>query len=159
MTFQLDNIIVARLEKLRDDIVARIEQNGITASGRTQRSIVVERHTDGARVVALAGNRAPVQTLEIGRPAGNVPGGFRTTKAGVRDVSNTFKAILVEWAANKGFQLSWGGATMLGRRIAAQGTIRHRQPVDVYSTLVNEAAADIREAINNVVIAQIKSNF
>ena len=155
----LEQIVKRRLEQLGAEIVGNIEQKGITASGRTQRSIVVESYAGGIRLVALAGDRAPIDTLEIGRPAGNVPGEFRTTKAGVRDVSNTFKAILIRWANDKGFQLGWGGATMLGRRIAAEGTMRHKQHEDVYSTAVEQAAQDISSMTLAYVSRQIASNF
>lgn len=160
---ELEDIIIQRLERLRTDIVARIESEGITASGRTQRSLAVIPYSGGVMLAAQAGNRAPLKTLEVGRPAGNVPGGFVTTKKGVRDVSKTFKYILILWARDKGFDLGWGGATMLGRRIAERGTLRNTNNVDVYSTLVQEAAKDIRglmmDNITSRVSETINTNF
>lgn len=155
----IEDIVATRLERLRVDMVASIEEHGITASGRTQRSLTVQRYAGGVRLVAQAGERAPLATLEVGRPPGDVPGGFRMTKAGVLDVSNTFKVILLRWAEDKGFALGWGGATMLGRRIAEQGTRRHREPEDVYSTLVREAAKDIRQSLRQHVAQTITDNF
>lgn len=158
---QIDLIsrVTERLEKLRQEIVGNIESKGITASGRTQRSLTVEQYDGGVRLVAKAGNRAPMDTLEIGRPAGNVPGGFRTTKKGVRDVSNTFKAILVQWAKDKGISdFGWGAATMLGRRIAAEGTLRNKRHEDVYSTAVEQAAKDIQAMFLTQIQEQIKLN-
>lgn len=151
--------VTERLEQLRQEIVGNIESKGITASGRTQRSLTVEQYDGGVRLVAKAGNRAPIDTLEIGRPAGNVPGGFRTTKKGVRDVSNTFKAILVQWAKDKGISdFGWGAATMLGRRIAAEGTLRNKRHEDVYSSAVEKAAKDIQAMFLTQIQEQIKLN-
>lgn len=151
--------VTKRLEQLQQEIVGNIESKGITASGRTQRSLTVEQYDGGVRLVAKAGNRAPIDTLEIGRPAGNVPGGFRTTKKGVRDVSNTFKAILVQWAKDKGISdFGWGAATMLGRRIAAEGTLRNKRHEDVYSSAVEQAAKDIQAMFLTQIQEQIKLN-
>lgn len=156
----LEQRVTERLEALRQEIVANIEQKGITASGRTQRSLQVVQYNGGVKLIAAAGNRAPIPTLEVGRPAGNVPGGFRTTKDGTRDVSNTFKWILVQWAAEKGIpDFGWGNATIVGRRIAEQGTLRHSNPEDVYSTAVQKAAEDIRGMIMTTLRETIKNNF
>ena len=155
----IEQIVTERLERLRDEIVSNIEARGITASGRTQRSLAVEVYDGGVRLVAKAGNRAPMETLEIGRPGGNVPGGIRTTKKGVRDVSNTFKAILVQWAKDKGIaDFGWGAATVLGRRIAADGTRRYHQHEDVYSSAVKQAAKDIQAMFLTELQQQIKLN-
>ena len=155
----IEQIVTERLERLRDEIVSNIEARGITASGRTQRSLAVEVYDGGVRLVAKAGNRAPMETLEIGRPGGNVPGGIRTTKKGVRDVSNTFKAILVQWAKDKGIaDFGWGAATVLGRRIAADGTRRYHQHEDVYSSAVKQAAKDIQAMFLTELKQQIKLN-
>lgn len=159
MIEDLQNRVVERLERLKVDIQAAMAAKRINASGRTSRSLQVEMDDEGARLVAKAGNRAPLETLEIGRPGGGVPGGFRTTKSGVRDVSNTFKYILIKWAEEKGFELNWGGATMLGRRIAEKGTLRNQQPIDVYSTLTKTAAEEIKEMMLGEIKQIIKLNF
>ncbi|KAK6027564.1 hypothetical protein OSTOST_06411 [Ostertagia ostertagi] len=133
--------VVEILDKAKEEIQARMEQEDINASGRSSRSWRVEEYANGVRLVYGNPDTAPLETLEIGRPGGDVPGGFRMTKDGVRDVSNTFKAILVQWAKDKGIQdFGWGHATMLGRRIAEQGTLRHQRPVDVYTSIVMDAA-------------------
>lgn len=134
------------LERAKTRIQDNLAANDINASGRTSRSFRVERYDGGVRLVmgGTAERTAPLSTLEVGRPGGNVPGGFRVTKAGVVDVSNTFKAILIQWARDKHLpDFGWAEATILGRRIAEQGTNRHRNPVDVYSSVVLEA---VREA-------------
>lgn len=136
------------LELARQEIQEEMAAKGINASGRTSRSFRVERYETGVRLVmgGTAERTAPLETLEVGRPGGNVPGGFRTTKAGVRDVSNTFKAILIQWAKEKGISdFGWGQATILGRRIAAEGTNRHKNPTNVYSEAIVKAANEVRK--------------
>ena len=146
------------LDAAKEDIQARMAAEDINASGRTSRSFRVERYDGGIRLVmGGTGERtAPLETLEVGRPAGNVPGGFRTTKDGVRDVSNTFKAILVEWAKAKGIaDFGWGKATIVGRRIAAEGTLRHKSPVNVYSQAVLDAEEKIKKDVRVTITALI----
>lgn len=132
------------LERAKAAIQAQMEYQGVNATGNTSKSFRVV--TEGSHVMLLMGGErtAPLETLEIGRPGGNVPGGFVLTKAGVVDVSNTFKAILIQWAKDKGIpDFGWGRATMLGRRIAKEGTLRHSKPVEVYSEAVIRAANEV----------------
>lgn len=154
--------IVALLERAKDDIQLRMEQEDINASGRTSRSFRVERYDGGVRLVmgGTAERTAPLSTLEVGRPGGNVPGGFRVTKAGVVDVSNTFKGILIQWARDKHIpDFGWAEATILGRRIAEQGTNRHRNPVDVYSSVVLDAVREAGEEAVKSITAFIHDNI
>lgn len=146
------------LERCKLQIQDEMRAKDINASGATSDSFRVERYAGGIRLVMGGTERrtAPLETLEIGRPAGNVPGGFRTTKAGVRDVSNTFKWLLIQWAKEKGIaDFGWGRATMLGRRIADEGTLRHKAPVNVYSQAVVDARAEIGEAIEMTITTKI----
>ena len=149
--------IEAKVTELLEDAKQRIQDNlatkGINASGRTSRSFRVERYDGGVRLVmgGTAERTAPLSTLEVGRPGGNVPGGFRVTKVGVVDVSNTFKAILVRWAKEKGIaDFGWGAATMLGRRIADRGTNRHLNPEDVYTSVVMQTAEEVKDGLRSV---------
>lgn len=147
---RLIDTVLDRAERILEDakrkIQAEMVAKDINASGRTSQSIRVEREGTHVRLV-IGGEEyrtAPLETLEVGRPPGPVEGGFRVTKAGVMDVSNTFKAILVQWAKDKGIaNFGWGRATLLGRRIAQEGTLRHKRPVEVYSVAVTEAADEI----------------
>lgn len=145
----LRQIVADRLEQLRQDIVANIEQKSITASGRTQRSLQVQVYSDGVRLIAQAGERAPIPTLEVGRPGGRVP--------------RNFTDIIVEWSKDKG--LAWGddkrrrkiaGAVAWGK-IRREGTRRHKQHEDVYSTLVTKAAEDIRGIVTAKIREMIKT--
>lgn len=157
------------LEQARAEIRANIVSKGIKASGRSMDAFKVRNTRNGVQLYYAGGNVAPLETLEIGRPAGNVPGGFaricRTGKyAGRPDVSNTFKYILIKWAEEKGLaDFGWGAATNLGRKIAYEGTDRQRAPQDVYSTTAVKAANDIRNLVPYVLrhnISEIiKTNF
>lgn len=153
--------VEAILNEARDTIRAEMASKDINATGNTSKSFRVERYDGGIRLV-MGGESfptAPLETLEVGRPGGNVPGGFRMTKAGVLDVSNTFKAILIQWAKDKGIDdFGWGRATMLGRRIAAEGTLRHNSPVNVYSQAVTDAVAKISDAVTVMVTKKIHDN-
>ena len=134
------------LEKACQSIKEEMAAKDINATGNTSESFRVERYEGGVRLVmgGTEAKTAPLETLEVGRPAGDVPGGFRTTKDGTVDVSNTFKAILVDWAKAKGIEgFGWGAATMLGRRIAKEGTLRHRNPTNVYSRAVTDAEREL----------------
>ena len=153
----LDRVEVI-LNEARDAIRADMASKGINATGNTSKSFRVERYDGGIRLV-MGGESfptAPLETLEVGRPGGNVPGGFRMTKAGVLDVSSTFKAILIEWAKAKGISdFGWGRATMLGRRIAEEGTLRHKSPVNVYSQAVLDAEGKIKKEVRVTITALI----
>lgn len=144
------------LERAKQRIQDNLAAKGINASGRTSRSFRVEHYDGGVRLVmgGTAERTAPLSTLEVGRPGGNVPGGFRVTKAGVVDVSNTFKGILIQWARDKHIpDFGWAEATILGRRIADQGTNRHRNPEDVYSSVVQDAVREAgEEAVKSITV-------
>lgn len=163
---EIYNTVIDRVEAIlneaRDTIRAEMAAKGINATGNTSRSFRVERYDGGIRLV-MGGESyrtAPLETLEVGRPGGNVPGGFRMTKAGVLDVSNTFKAILVEWAKAKGIaDFGWGKATIVGRRIAAEGTLRHSNPVNVYSQAVMDAMKQINDNVTVIVTKKIHDNI
>lgn len=148
--------ILQVLSQCKAEIQANMAAKNINASGRSSAAWSVREEPGAFSLIYGSDERiAPLDTLEIGRPAGNVPGGFRMTKAGVRDVSNAFKWLLIKWAEQKGFDLNWGGATMLGRRIAAQGTLRNQSPIDVYSTPVNMAVERLKRAIRMNVLADV----
>ena len=66
----------------------------------------------------------------------------------------------MQWAKDKGIAgFGWGQATMLGRRIAEAGTLRHKKHEDVYSTAVGKAAKDLQQMLLVTVKEQIKSNI
>lgn len=132
------------LERAKEAIQAQMEYQGVNATGNTSRSFRVERYEGGVRLV-MGGTdykTAPLQTLEVGRPGGAVPRGFTE--------------ILEEWSIAKGIPFSTDRerrsfAYLLGRRIAREGTLRHKTPVDVYSSIITDAAnkvtADVIKSI------------
>lgn len=161
----IEENIVQILTQCRDEIRANMSNKGINASGRTAAAFKVGK-SDGGIMLYLdrSGRTAPLHTLEIGRPAGNVPGGFSLRRAktgpyaGRPDVSNTFKAILIRWAAEKGYaDFGWASATGLGRKIAYDGTARHHKHEDVYSTPVNKAVRELTRNIQIAISASIKA--
>lgn len=157
-------IVTDALTQCKEAIQADMAALHINASGRSSRAFRVRQTDNGVQLVYGSDERiAPLDTLEIGRGGGNVPGGFVVTKSGVVDVSKRFKSILITWAKEKGFELSWGGATMLGRRIAAEGTLRHENPVDVWSTHIQTTAKNLQRDIPIAIRAEIrqgvKTNF
>ena len=135
--------IVAILEQAKAEIQGRMESEGINASGRSSASFSVEPYDGGVRLVYGGAGTAPLPTLEVGREGGNVPKGFTD--------------ILVQWSIDKGipFELSKTGkdtrrrsfAYLLGRRIQREGTLRHKQPVDVYTTAVMDAVDKVEESL------------
>lgn len=156
MANTLEADIIRILTDTRDQIRANMEAKKINASGRTSESIRVEPYAGGVKLVGgyNGGDTAPIPTLEFGRGAGNVPGGFigicQTGRfRGKPDVSNTFKYIILQWAQNKGLDFDWAGATGLARKIAYMGTERHTNNVDVYSTPVMQAKDKINEILRD----------
>lgn len=140
--------IMQELEALKERIRQNMEQAGENASHRTEQSFEVQVYDGGVRLVARAGERAPLDTLEIGRPAGKVPRGFT--------------AILEQWSRDKGIQMSDKDrrtfAYFLGKRIQREGTKRNAQHEDIYSSAVEETAKKIEQKILARVNEMIKTN-
>lgn len=150
------------LEQCKSEIQSNMAAKNINASGRSSRAFHVRKTADAIQLVYGSAERiAPLDTLEIGRPAGNVPGGFSLhiaktgAYAGRPDVSNKFKGMLMYWAEEKGISMTWGGATNLGRKIAYSGTDRHRNPEDVWSTPVNKAVETLRHDLRILIASSI----
>ena len=134
------------LERAKEAIQQQMEYQGINATGNTSRSFRVERYEGGVRLV-MGGTEyptAPLQTLEVGRPGGAVPRGFTD--------------ILAEWSRAKGIPFSKDSerrsfAYLLGRRIQREGTLRNSRPVDVYSSIITDAANSVTaDVVNSITI-------
>lgn len=141
----LDNIGQA-LELAKADIQANLASKGINASGRSSASLRVERYAGGVRLVYGGDDTAPLPTLEIGRPGGPVPMGFTD--------------ILVQWSRDKGLTFESESrrrsfAYLLGQRIKREGTLRHKTPVDVYSSVVMDTADKLKGEVAVTVTAYI----
>lgn len=165
MANTLESEIIRVLQKCADEIRGNMQAAGVNASGRTADSVRV-REIDGYGLQLVAGrdgsheieagrlgtieqrDTAPFPTVEIGRPAGRVPFGFRY--------------IISEWSREKG--ITFGNererstfAYFLARRIAREGTLRNNAKVDVYSTAVTNAADKIRAICQQYVATQIQA--
>lgn len=165
----MNDRIVAILDDARAQIVANIQAEGITASGRTEKSFMIEEYSGGVRLVSRGKNIAPVHTLEVGRAGGNVP--------------KNFTQIIKQWIINKGISYPslpykrqpserWQpkytpeergllklAAAIAWGKIKPFGTDRHINPRnDIYSPVVNDAVAKLRKLFLLEVKKIIKTN-
>ena len=148
--------VTARVSQALEQLKAEIQQNlsakGINASGKTSASLQVEKYEDGVRLVAV-GEHAPMSTLEIGHDGKGVPQGF--TK------------IIYKWSQDKGIAFAttrerWSFSYLTARKIANEGTIRHREPSareDVYSSAIERAKETLSKDIELYIVETLKNNF
>lgn len=140
------DIVIEVLEEAKQRIQDNMAAKDINASGRTSRSFRVERYNGGVRLV-MGGTgepTAPLETLEVGRPAGPIP--------------SNMTDILVQWSRDKGIHFDRESqrrsfAYLLGRRIEREGTLRHKHNEDIYTTVVMETAESI---VGEVTVAVTK---
>ena len=123
---------------IRDEIRAKMASEGVNASGRTSAGMQVQRYESGVRLVLTGEDVAPLATLEVGRAGGKVPRGFAD--------------IIEQWSRDKGLVFPTEGdrrsfAYLTARKIAREGTERHKSPIDVYSDEVLRGVARINQAI------------
>lgn len=141
--------ILQLLERGRAEIVANMAREGVNASGRTARAFAV-RNKDGHLQIyrgegekktidtphgSFAVGVAPIDTLEVGVPPHTPPRGFYY--------------IIKNWTREKGLQFSTERergtfAYFVARKIAREGTRRHAQHIDIYTSVAEKLAADIR---------------
>ena len=136
-------VIVQSLTQARDDIRANMSTEGVNASGRTSNSLRVEDRGNSI-VLVIGGDRskygrtAPLETLEIG------------SRPGLR--GDWFKSVIHQWTIDKGMAFEneshrWAVSTVIARKIEAEGTARHRSPIDVYSSVTEKTIDSIRSLI------------
>lgn len=138
--------IMKVLARAQDDIRTLIQANGINATGRTSASIHIKETDTGVYLVGGGEHTAPIPTLEIGRPGGGVPRGFYY--------------IIRQWTRDKGLPFSTDRerntfSYFVSRKIARQGTQRHTQPVDVYTSVATEAKRTLQQTIRAYIWANI----
>lgn len=153
LKIQITQILIAA----RDEVQSNMQSQGVNATGATSDSIRVEDYDGGVRLVggvdadkvvsgAPRGEdvttwlTAPMPTLETGRPAGAVPKGFYY--------------IIKQWTRDKGITFAKESdrqtfAFFLSRKIAAQGTARSRNPIDIYTTPAQAAVSKIQQLIKS----------
>lgn len=126
--------VVSILERAKIAIQAKMDEKNINASGRTSASLRVETYDGGVRLIIGGEKTAPLATLEVGRKGGKVPQGFA--------------AIIEQWSKDKGIVFATESkrrsfAYLTARKIAREGTLRNKQNVDVYSSIVAETAKGV----------------
>ncbi len=141
--------IEAILERCKADIATNMETQNVNASGRTVGSLAVVSDGAGVRLGLFGNNHAPLGTLEVGRAGGKVPVGFYE--------------IIKQWTRDKGLQFGTETergtfAYFVARKIAREGTQRHRLPVDVYSTPAKAARNEIESVLRNMIQAFVKTS-
>ena len=145
---QITDQIAQILETCKSKIQANMQSRNINASGRTSKSLTVERYTGGVRLISKGEKVAPFETVQFGRPSGRVPRGFYY--------------IIKQWSIDKGISFTKNSerstfAYFLSRKIAREGTERHRTPDEqVYTPPVTEAVKAIRATIGANVVQIIK---
>ena len=142
--------IEAILERCKADIATNMETQGVNASGRTVGSLAVVSDGAGVRLGLFGNSHAPLGTLEVGRAGGKVPAGFYQ--------------IIKQWTRDKGLQFGTESergtfAYFVARKIAREGTQRHRIPVDVYSTPAKGARNGIESVFRGMVKVGIETRL
>lgn len=145
------NAVEKRLDKLREDIAASINSHGLKASGRTAASLVVQTSGDS---VTLYG-RAFFPALETGSS-------LWSGKTGIKCSVEEFQTIIRQWVRDKG--LNFGQAKAHDRAVKAiawsiikRGTKQKRSGtrLDIYTSLVDEAADDCADIVGGLVSAEV----
>lgn len=146
---QFEKNIAQILLQARDEIRANMQTQNINASGRTSAALQVVQGGGKIALIKAEGQNAPFVTLQYGRAGGRVPAGFYE--------------ILKQWSRDKG--LSFANeqergtfAYFLARKIAREGTKRHRSPRnDIYDKPLENAVDGIRQEARNYVLGNIKA--
>lgn len=137
------------LLQARDEIRANMAAKGINASGRTSSALQVVQRGSKIELIKAEGQNAPFGTLQYGRAGGRVPAGFYE--------------ILKQWSRDKGLSFSSEQergtfAYFLARKIAREGTRRHRSPRnDIYDDPLSKAVDGVRQEARKHVIDGIKA--
>lgn len=143
---EIPNIVVTTLNSLADDIRQNMANAHENATGRTQASFEVKVEKESISLVAKAGNRAPLITLEKGVPPKTVV---------------PIEA-LEEWASAKfgmtGTELKTF-ARIVKKKIYQKGTIRYSDNEDIYTTATKETAKILTEDLQKKITEKIKENI
>lgn len=137
------------LQEAKAQIVANMQSKGVNASGRTSRNFEVRQRQGGWLLLLNDANtpRAPLGTLEVGRAGGSVPRGFYY--------------IIRKWTEEKGLQFDTERergtfAYFVARKIAREGTTRHRAPIDIYTTPAKQASEKIKGVFSRFVSLSLR---
>lgn len=143
---EIPNIVVTALNSLADDIRQNMANAGENATGRTQASFEVKINKDNISLVATAGDRAPLITLEKGiPPKTDVP-----------------IEALEEWA-NAKFGMTGTELKLFARKVKNKiykvGTNRYCDNEDIYTTATKETAKILKEDLQKKITEKIKENI
>lgn len=143
---EIPNIVVTALNSLADDIRQNMANANENATGRTEASFEVKIDKDSISLVAKAGDRAPLITLEKGvPPKTDVP-----------------VEALEEWANAKfgmtGQELKVF-AQKVKNKIYSVGTNRYSDNEDIYTTATKETARILKEDLQKKITEKIKENI
>lgn len=158
----IDNAMLAALERIRATIASNITEKGLKASGRTAASMRIERDAFGLRLVG----RPYFQSLELGRPSGRVP--------------RNFAGIIRQWIIDKGLSVRmipykrepserWQpkytveerslrmAAGAIAHKIATSGTLLYRQGgrSDIYTPIIREEVEKLQKTYTDIVAKSI----
>ena len=135
--------VIQSLTNAQTAIRANMASEGVNACGRTSKSLRVEERGDSIVLViggdrSIFGRTAPLETLQTG------------SKPGLR--GDWFKSIIYNWTKEKGLSFEndshrWAWSTIVARNIEESGTARHRNPIVVYSDVVEQTKTEIRSLI------------
>mgnify|MGYP003587074419 CR=1 FL=1 len=156
-----DNIAQDCIQEIRRAIV----DNGINASGRTQRSFNFTDTGDKLRIFMDKGG-APPKTLQTGRAGGKVPKGFVGIIAQwIKDKGLKVKLVPYKTDRKHKYTVEERSLNMMSGAIANKikevGTGRHLEPRDdIYTPALEKAKArfierwrkELREVVTNIMI-------
>lgn len=142
----IQNLIVTALNSLADDIRQNMAEANENATGRTQASFEVKVSQYNISLVATAGDRAPLITLEKGvPPKTDVP-----------------IEALEEWA-NAKFGMTGKELKTFARKVKNKiykiGTNRYSDNEDIYTTATKETAKILTEDLQKKITEKIKENI
>lgn len=143
---EIPNIVVTALNSLADDIRQNMANANENATGRTQASFEVKVNKDNISLVATAGDRAPLITLEKGVPPKTV----------------VPVEALEEWA-NAKFGMTGTELKLFARKVKNKiyrlGTNRYSDNEDIYTTATKETAKMLKEDLGKKITEKIKENI
>lgn len=158
----IDQAMYAALERIRLKIVENINSKGLRASGKTERSMRIERDEYGMRLVG----RPYFQSLELGRPAGRVPRNFRSIiRQWIIDKGLSVRMIPYKRQPSERWQPRYSVeerslrimAGAIAHTIATRGTLLYRQGgrMDIYSPVIAEEVEQLSRVYTDIIAKSI----
>lgn len=156
----LPRIGVYAVEQIRKKII----EKKITASGRTQQSIGYRITGEkGLTIFAASGERAPISTLQYGRPGGKMPP-IESIKEWIKVKRITYKSIAYKRQTSENWKPKYtpqerglnSVAWAIASKIKKEGTKRYKEnDKEVYSPILDEVV----ELFTNFIAKEQKENI